>query len=157
MAEMPTPAVGDSHDDYVEKVGTMLDRLHAKMPLTHEHRLRLWNAIGAEGNTLLEEHRWRETVHVHEVSHAPVTSIDAELLKAYRKHPDVDEQGKPVPPEQRLPESVDASGAICHDCGRALITDTVHDRILICPRLHRVRPGEFVPKHKDGAVECGRP
>lgn len=53
------------------------------------------------------------------------------------------------------PETVDASGLVCHDCGRELMADVYYQRILVCQRVHGHRPTELVPKHSDGAVECG--
>lgn len=47
--------------------------------------------------------------------------------------------------------------AVCHDCGRALISDVGTERILVCPKLHGRRPAEMVPTTKNGAVECGQP
>jgi len=79
--------------------------------------------------------------HVHDVAHRPViTRVPTEGLD-----------------EDQWPESVDASGVVCHDCGRELISDAGTTRILVCPRIHGKRPSHLAPTDPDGAVECGRP
>lgn len=55
------------------------------------------------------------------------------------------------------PEDVDASGVTCHDCNQELVSDRGSGRILVCPRVHGSRPAGMLPKHRDGAVECGLP
>jgi hypothetical protein len=54
------------------------------------------------------------------------------------------------------PESVNADGMRCHDCGRELVADPYYERILVCQKVHGHRPTELRPKDPDGAVECGQ-
>lgn len=52
-------------------------------------------------------------------------------------------------------ETVDASGMVCGDCGRELVSDVGTSRILVCPRVHGRRPHALRPTDPDGAVHCG--
>lgn len=45
-------------------------------------------------------------------------------------------------------------GLLCCDCGRALVSDSGTERIMVCPKLHGVRPAEL--RADDAPVECGQ-
>lgn len=103
---------------------------------------RIHDAAVAEAVLIQGEQAWAETAHVHHKAHVSITTT----APAFKGQPK-DEQ----------PESVDASGFVCHDCGRALIADVGLERILVCPRLHGRRPRSLALKGDHDAVECGRP
>ena len=87
---------------------------------------------------------------VHDVLLASLVKIEGKTAHAHQAGTAVSSQGHD-------PESVDASGVICHDCKQYLLSDAGSERILVCPRVHGHRPAGMVPKHADGAVECGQP
>lgn len=92
-------------------------------------------AAAATADRRLEARRWRETAHMHDVTHAPIVTVR-------------DDGG----------EDIDASALVCHDCGRGLVSDEGTARVLLCPRLHGRRPMDRDPGHHvDAAIECGRP
>lgn len=117
---------------------------------------RIAEATAAERLRIAEEQAWATTAHVHDEPHRSVITFDPDELKAYLAAPDHREDGSEVPPGDRIEEHVDASGMVCHDCLRPLVSDRGSVRILVCPTLHGRRPPALVPG-EDGAVECGRP
>lgn len=114
--------------------------LMADGDLSEDDLLRIRDATMRERALIGQEQAWRETAHAHDEPHrSVVTAIPTEGL-----------------PEDQWPEEVDASGLVCHDCGRDLVSDRGSIRILVCPSLHGRRPAELAPADPDGAVECGR-
>lgn len=98
------------------------------------------DAMVAQATATKEAKAATSLAHVHEEPHAPlVTLIPVEGLD-----------------EAQWPEHVDASGLVCHDCGRELVSDAGTTRVLVCPSLHGKRPQGMAPSEPDGAVECGR-
>lgn len=85
----------------------------------------------------------------------PVREVVASLVTIKGTTQHSHQAGTPVSAPGMDPESVDASGVVCHDCGQALIRDKGDFAPLICPRLHGIRPRDLTPKREDGAVECG--
>ena len=75
------------------------------------------------------------SAHVHDVHHDPRRDAENEQIPLA--------EGEPDP-------------SVCHDCGRSLINDKGTERILLCPKLHGLRPPELRPTLFDGAVECGQ-
>ena len=123
--------------------GALLELAHvlvADPELTDADLQRIGVAIGAEHRRITDERARAETAHLHAEPHVPATT-----LVPY------DEGGR-----KGEREEVDASGVVCHDCGRALVSDVGSRRILVCPTLHARRPAALVPDDADHAVECGR-
>lgn len=124
--------------------------------LTDDDLGRIREAAVRERKRIGAERTWAETAHVHDEPHAPVVTFakeDMAVFKAMqRAHADPDS----LQPGDHIPEQVDASGVICHDCRRDLVSDAGSLRILVCPSLHGRRPRDLVPRDPDGAVECGR-
>lgn len=98
-------------------------------------------AIATEHRRIGEERAWATTAHVHAELHRPVVTLVP-----------FDEGGR-----SGVREETDASAMVCHDCGRALVSDVGSRRILVCPSLHGRRPAALVPEDPDQAIECGRP
>ena len=122
----------------------MLELVHALVAdeaLEDADLQRICVAIGLEYRAIGAERAWAETAHVHAEPHRPVTTLVA-----------FDEGGRSGEREE-----TDASGVVCHDCSRALVSDVGSQRVLVCPSLHGRRPAALVPEDPDHAVECGRP
>ena len=147
------PDVRTALSDLVEKLSADGDLSDEDLALIHD-------AAVAQATAVQEAKRWAELAHVHDEPHRPVVTLDGDALLAYLAAPDFTEGPDGalgmVPPDQRVPEHVDASGVICHDCGRDLVADAGTTRVLVCPSLHGRRPGDMVPTDPDGALECGR-
>lgn len=141
-------------------VRLLVEQLMADGELDDEDLARIAEATAAARRLIGEEKAWRETAHVHDVPHVSVVTLDEVALKAYLAAPEhrmgANGRREMVPPAERVPELTDASGMVCHDCGRALVSDRGSIRILVCPSLHGRRPPELIAV-RDGAVECGRP
>lgn len=135
-----------------DELQALIAELAADGDLSPDDLARIHDAARAAHADVKAEQDWRSTAHVHDVAHAPIVSFDADELKAY-----LADGGDPDKAGDFLGELVDASGVICHDCQRELVSDKGDRRLLVCSRLHGRRPGELVPEHPDGAVECGRP
>lgn len=123
----------------------------------------LHDAMVAQANATKEAKASVALAHLHDEPHGPVVTLEPVALEAYLAAPEwrtveVDGQfaEEQVPAAERVPELVDASGLVCHDCGRALVADVSEARVLVCPTIHGKRPPYLVPTHPDGAVECGR-
>jgi len=130
----------DRPADIPATLRALAEQVIASPELDDDAMVRVHNAAVAEVWRIQQERDWAKTAHVHEVPHAPViTTVPTEGLD-----------------EKDWPEEVDASGMVCHDCGRDLVADIAGPRTLVCPSLHGRRPGELVVKAPDGAVECGR-
>lgn len=123
--------------------GTLIALAHA---LTQDETMedadlaRIAAAADREHARIVSERSWAATAHVCEVPHAPVITTEA-----------FDEGGR-----SGEREVVDASGVVCHDCGRALVSDVGTEPVLVCPSLHGRRPRELAVGPGQ-AVECGRP
>lgn len=95
---------------------------------------RIEQAASRERDRIAGEKAWRERARVVETPHRPIVTVADDGA-----------------------EEVDASGMVCDDCGRGLVSDAGSERILVCPRIHGRRPRELRPKDPDGAVCCGGP
>lgn len=136
----------------------LVEKLSADGDLSEDDLRLIHDAAVAQVNVIVEARAWAEHAHVHEAPHLPVVTLEEEALKAYLAAPeyrDVDGEQVMVPPQERVPEQVDASAVVCHDCGRALVSDAGTLPILVCPTLHGRRPLHLVPGAGE-AVECGR-
>lgn len=111
----------------------LVDELMADGSLDDDDLARIAAATAAERARVLDDKAAGETVHLHDVPHVAIVTVD--------------ETGD---------ETVDASGVRCCDCGRDLVSDAGSFRILVCPRIHGRRPPAMRPPDPDGAVECGR-
>lgn len=123
--------------------GDLLELAHALVadPTLDDADLqRIATGIAAEYRRIAAEHAWAETAHIHAEPHRPVVTLVpfAEGGRSGER------------------EETDASAMVCHDCGRALVSDVGSTRILVCPSLHGRRPAALRPDDPDHAVECGR-
>ena len=136
----------------------LVEKLSADGDLSEDDLRQIHDATVAQTNAIIEAKAWAELAHVHDDPHRPVITFDKDALKVYLAAPEyreVDGEQVMVPPGERLAEMVDTSAMVCHDCGRALVSDAGTMPILVCPSLHGRRPPHLVPG-PGGAVECGR-
>lgn len=104
------------------------------MGFSEDDLARIHDGATAALERIQAEKRVLGDAHLHEVPHDP---------KRDRRGAQVqfsDEEGYP---------------AVCHDCGRDLVSDRGEGRLLVCPKLHAL-PHGLRPKLADGAVECGQ-
>lgn len=144
----------------------LVEKLSADGDLSEDDLRQIHDAAVAQANVIVEAKAWAEHAHVHEAPHLPVVTLEKAALEAYLADPEyreVEVVGKGrerlldrvvVPPEERVPEHVDASAVMCCDCRRALVSDAGTEPILVCPTLHGRRPRHLVPGAGE-AVECG--
>lgn len=104
---------------------TIDDELAADPEFAPADKARVTNAATAEVARIRAEKHVAQTAHACAKKHVPKTA-----------------RGEVVEP------------AACHDCGRMLVSDAGTDRILVCPRVHGLRPKKM-STIGDGAVECG--
>lgn len=112
-------------------LGELMRELAADGELDDADLARIADAAARERGRITSERTAAERAHVHDEPHVSVVTTGADGV-----------------------EEVDASGVVCHDCQRALVSDAGSLRILVCPTLHNRRPSQLVPV-ADGAVECG--
>lgn len=141
---------------------TALAELVAKLSedgdLSEDDLRQIHDAAVAQTNAIVEAKAWADLAHIHDEPHLPVVTLEEEALKAYLvdpEHREVEGRREMVPPDERVPELVDASAVICHDCHRGLVSDIGDAPLLVCPTLHGRRPAHLVPG-RGQAVECGR-
>lgn len=134
----------------------LVAKLSADGELSDADLATIHDAALTQVNTIVADREWAAAAHVHDASHLPVITFDPEELEAYLADPDHDDEGDELPPGDRIPEHVDASAIVCHDCRRGLINDVGDVPLLVCPTLAGRRPRDMIPA-AGGAVECGRP
>jgi hypothetical protein len=120
------PLIRDALSALVKQLSTDADLDDADLARIHD-------AAVDQARVIQAEKAWAQTAHLHDVSHAPIVTVDADGA-----------------------EDVDASPHVCHDCRRQLVADVLDERTLVCPKLHGRCPRDLVPG-KDAAVECGQP
>ena len=117
--------------DIRASLADLVARLSADGDLDDLDLALIHDAAVAEANARQQAKKATERAHIHDVPHRPVITV------------------------YNWGEDVDASGIVCHDCGRELVSDAGTTRVLVCPRIHGNRSPTMLPDDPDGAVECG--
>lgn len=110
----------------------MVNLLAADGELDDADLARIAERIASERQRIADEKSWADRMRVVETPHRPVIVTL--------------EDGA---------EDTDLSAMRCGDCDRELISDAGSERVLVCPRIHGIRPRDVRPSDPDGAVYCG--